>query len=133
MRPLRVDYPFELKSIADHLKKKRLDLDLTQKEVAIMIGVTEDCYYLWEGNKAFPQVQHMPKIIAFLGYLPISIDVSTIMGRIKYYRYINGLSHKKMGKLLNVNTTTVRAWENGDSFPHPENSIQLEALFETIF
>lgn len=108
-------------------------MEMTQKGAATMIGVTEDCYFLWEGNKAFPQVQHMPKIIAFLGYLPISIDVSSIRGRIKYYRYIKGLSHKKMGQLLSVNSTTVGAWESGESIPHPENSKQLEALFETIF
>lgn len=133
MRPLRADYPFELKTIADHLKKKRFDLELIQKEVAMKLGITEDCYYLWEGNKALPQVHHMPKIIAFLGYIPVSIDVSTIMGRIKYYRFMKGLSHKRMGKLLNVNATTIGAWENGVSIPHPENSKQLEGLFETIF
>ncbi len=133
VRPPKVGYPLELRTISDHLRKRRLDLELTQKEAAKTLRVTEDCYNLWECSKVFPQVQHMPKIFAFLEYLPISIDKSTINGRIKYYRNIKGLSLKKMGKLLNVNATTVGAWENGNSIPHLENSIQLEALLSTIF
>lgn len=133
VRPLRAGYPLELKTIADHLRKRRYDLDLIQKEAAKLLKVTEDCYYNWEGGKAFPQIQHMPKVIEFLGYLPMELDVTTFIGRVKYYRFVKGLSYKKMGKLLGVNATTVGAWENGTSLPHPDNSIKIEALFKAIF
>lgn len=133
MRGPRNGYPLELKTIADHLRKRRYDLDLIQKEAAKLLTVTEDCYFNWEGGKAFPQIQYMPKITEFLGYMPVEIDVMVFMGKVKYYRFIKGLSHKKMGKLLGVDATTVGAWENGTSIPHPENSLKFEELFAAIF
>lgn len=126
-------YPLELKTITDHLRKRRFDLGLTQKEAAKKLEVTEDCYYLWEGNKALPQIHHMPNVIQFLGYMPYSVDTTTFKGKIKFYRLKKGLSHKKMGKILGVNATTVGAWENGTGAPYPENAAKLEELFRTIF
>ena len=42
-RPVKLPhgYPVELRSIGDHIRKRRLDLGLLQIEVAVQIGVTE--------------------------------------------------------------------------------------------
>lgn len=84
-----------------------------QKEVGKLIGVSEDCITYWENGRSEPQIQFMPKIIEFLGYMPIEIDTSTIGGKIKANRMRHGLSYKKMGELLNVDASTIGAWEKG--------------------
>ena len=45
-RPLPPAYPRELKTLGDHLRKKRLDLGLLQKDVSQSLGVNET-YILW--------------------------------------------------------------------------------------
>jgi predicted transcriptional regulator len=47
-KPVSQAYPNQLKKIGDHIRKRRLDLGLTQKQVAEMIGVTESSIYHWE-------------------------------------------------------------------------------------
>lgn len=94
-----------------------MDRKLLQKDVAKLIGVSEDCITYWENGRSEPQIQFMPKIIEFLGYMSVDIDISTLGGRIKSYRIQHGLSYKKMGKLLGVDASTVGAWEKGISKP----------------
>ena len=94
-----------------------MDKKLMQKEVAKLIGVSEDSLTGWENGRSEPQIQFVPYIIEFLGYMPIEVDVSTVGGRIKEYRMRHGLSHKKMGKLLGVDASTVGTWENNSSRP----------------
>jgi transcriptional regulator with XRE-family HTH domain len=62
-------YPDTPKTISEHIRKRRLDLNLTQKKLAEIIGVTEASIWNWEhGTK--PELRYMPKIIEFLGYVP---------------------------------------------------------------
>jgi len=53
-------------TIGDHLRK-RLDLGLFQKDVAVFIGVDICTVTNWEKNKGEPQLRFIPKITDFLG------------------------------------------------------------------
>ncbi|MGV3598253.1 MAG: helix-turn-helix domain-containing protein [Bacteroidota bacterium] len=106
-----IGYPENPKTVGEHIRKVRMDRKLLQKEVAKLIGVSEDCITYWENGRSEPQIKFMPYIIGFLGYMPIDTDASTLGGKIKEYRIRHGLSHKKIGKMLDVNATTVSAWE----------------------
>jgi len=119
-----------LKSIAEHLKKRRLELYLKQAEVAKDIGVSEDCITYWENNRSQPQIKYYPKIIQFLGYNPFPVDESTLGGKIKKYRIEQGLSLKKLGKTLKVNISTVGAWESHEHIPNAKKLKILEQLFK---
>lgn len=94
-----------------------------------MIGVSEDAVTYWENNKAQPQVHHYPKVIKFLDYFPFDIDSSTLGGKIMDYRLKNGLSHKKMGKLLEVDGATICDWERSITKPKGE---YLKKLMELL-
>ena len=59
---------FTVVTIRDHIRKKRLDLGLTQIEVAEIIGVKESTVWNWEHGTE-PELRHIPKIIEFLGYV----------------------------------------------------------------
>ncbi len=67
-KPRPEGYPYELNSLGDHIKKKRLDLDLTQKELARLIGVNPGSIGAWEKNLREPQTYLIPTVIDFLGY-----------------------------------------------------------------
>ncbi|KQS37174.1 XRE family transcriptional regulator [Pedobacter sp. Leaf194] len=108
-----------------------MELKLLQKDVAKICGVCEDSITNWEMNKSVPQVQFFPRIIKFLGYLPIEVDMTTLPGRLKAYRYFNGLSQKQMGKILSVDGATICSWELEEHQPHKEMLKKLDAMLAT--
>ena len=65
-KPCRKPYPKELKTYGDHIRKKRLDLNLSQPQVAKIINVTTDTITNWELNRNTPSIRQVHKIIAFL-------------------------------------------------------------------
>jgi DNA-binding XRE family transcriptional regulator len=105
-----------------------MDSKLLQKDVAKILGVSEDCITNWEKNRSNPQIQFTPHIIQFLGYLPFSFDQTTLSGKLKTYRHVKGISQKKLGTMLNVDGATISSWEQGESQPHKQTLIKLYAL-----
>ncbi|MFH1277565.1 MAG: helix-turn-helix transcriptional regulator [Candidatus Eisenbacteria bacterium] len=64
--------------MGDHLRKRRMDLGLLQREVAERLGVAKDTYRFWECNRARPLPRQWEGIIRFLGYRPSSLGDSLI-------------------------------------------------------
>ena len=117
-----------------HIRKKRLQLQMKQGDVAKFIGVTESCIWNWENlqSESMPMIHCMPKIIEFLGYNPIKIDTSTLSGRIKKYRIEHGLSTSGFGELVGVDGSTIGAWEAKTSFPRPSKMEALERIMGKV-
>ncbi len=115
-RPLLPAYPKEIKTLGDHIRKKRLDLGLLQKQVAARIGVAESTVYLWETNRVLPEVRSMPGIINFLGYAPY--DPGWSLGqRLKAIRSALGLSQGEFARRVGLDPSTVAKWERGEHRP----------------
>ncbi|MBB1644568.1 hypothetical protein A9970_11435 [Sphingobacterium sp. UME9] len=112
-KPLPVSMPLNPTTLGEHIRKRRMELRLFQKDVAAIFNVSEDCITYWENNRSEPQIQYYPPIIGFLGYCPFELDASTFAGKIKAYRYLNGLTQKRFAKLMNLDPATVGRWENG--------------------
>jgi DNA-binding XRE family transcriptional regulator len=53
-KPKHFGYPIELKTIGDRLMARRMDLGLYQKDVAALLGVTEDTVCYWENGRVKP-------------------------------------------------------------------------------
>ena len=100
-------------------------MGLFQKEAAERIGVTTDTITNWELNRTEPEIQYLPKIIAFLGYVPFSPGES-FPERLKAYRMLKGLTQWQLARELDVDPTTVRKWESGKSQPRKETREQVE-------
>jgi hypothetical protein len=45
-------YPRELKTLGDHIKRRRLDLSLSLKQVAVGLAVTDETVRNWEQDQA---------------------------------------------------------------------------------
>jgi len=100
----------------EHVRKKRLELGLLQKEVASEVGVDETTVYKWEAGRANPAVRSIPRIIHFLGYAPY--DPGASLGeKLRARRQALGLSQKQFARELGVNESTVVRWEKGKRRP----------------
>ena len=105
-------YPKTLKTLGDHLRKRRLDLKLLQRDVAQKLKVDEASVYNWESNRTRPSLSIIPKIIEFLGYIPFETSNSPTE-KIKTYRQLIGISQKSLAKQLRMDPGTVARWEKG--------------------
>ncbi|MBN1958577.1 MAG: helix-turn-helix transcriptional regulator [Desulfuromonadales bacterium] len=71
--PLKIQPPEELVkepvTLGDHLRRRRLELGLYQKDVAIQIGVTASTIWNWEHGWKIDK-RFVSLIVDFLGYRP---------------------------------------------------------------
>lgn len=111
------------------MRKRRHDLQLLQEDVRKIIKVSTDTITYWENNRSAPQIHFMPRIIEFLGYMPFSHADLSLGQKILKYRIEHGLSHKKLGEILNINASTVGGWERDEFVPKPNNLELLHKLF----
>ena len=116
-KPRPDGYPTDPQTIGEHLKRRRMDLGLFQAAVARQLNVSEDCLCYWENGRNEPRLYQYPVIIAFLGYYPFDHETATFGGKIKRYKYEQGLSNEKLAKVLGVDESTVANWERNKRLP----------------
>jgi transcriptional regulator with XRE-family HTH domain len=117
-KPLSKAYPKELLTLGDHIRKRRLGLMLTQKQVAHAIGVDEATVWNWEKDRTKPLTKQIPAIVSFLGYDPFPSGDRTLADKVLRYRLSNGLSLKKLAMQIGIDPATLSRLErsNGKSF-----------------
>ena len=115
--PVSPAYPKELKSLGNHLKKRRLDLKMLQKEVAEKLGTTVCTVRNWEKNRSNPSLVFIPKIIRFLGYTPYDTSNQDFGKQIAAKRQFLDLSQKQLAHHVGVDPSTIRSWEKGRRRP----------------
>jgi len=86
---------------------------MLQREVAEILEVTEDTITNWENNRGEPQIHYYPKIIQFLGYVPLDIDTSTLAGRMILYRHLKGIRQEELALELGIDASSVCRYEGG--------------------
>jgi len=117
--------------LGDHLRKARLDKGLLQKEVAELIGVTEESIVNWEWGHSYPLIKWMPSIINFIGYDPDRREDDSLASTLLNYRRQHGLKRKLLADKIGVDETTVLWWERGTEVKLKRSKEQLKAFFET--
>ena len=60
--------PKEIRTLGDHIRKKRIELGLRQREVANLLGAAPQSVNAWERNYHRPVLRVFPAIKDFLGY-----------------------------------------------------------------
>jgi transcriptional regulator with XRE-family HTH domain len=131
-KPLPKAYPKELKTPGDHLRKRRLDLKLLQKEVAEKLGVDEATIYNWENNRSSPKLHYIPKIIEFLGYVPFNGEPKTLGERIVNYRCLLGITQKELARQLVIDPSTLGRWERNKAKPQKGLLERLASILPAI-
>ena len=107
-----------MSTLGDHLRKKRLDLGLLQKDVAQRLGVETDSVTNWEKGRTSPRLQLMPRIIEFLGYTPFTVQTGSLGERIVQLRRTLGIRQDRLAHQLGVDPSTLARWERGEGHPN---------------
>jgi transcriptional regulator with XRE-family HTH domain len=105
-----------LKTLGDHLLRRRLTLKLLQRDVAEKIGVDKTSIYNWENNRSKPGLEYMPAIIHFLGYNPMPPS-DRWSDRLINCRTALGISQKHAAERIDVDQSTLARWERGEREP----------------
>jgi len=107
-KPRIHDYSLFPQTVGEHVRKVRIERDLSQLDVARLIGVSDESIYYWENARSVPQVQFYPAIIAFLGFYPFSHDTRTIAGKLQQLINCNGWTRAACAKTLQLDSGTIK-------------------------
>jgi transcriptional regulator with XRE-family HTH domain len=124
--------PKTLKTWGDHVTKRRLEQGLLQREVARDLGVDETTIHNWERGHSDPALRFIPAIIRFLGYTLGTPTANSFGERIASIRRIQGLSQKRLAKMLEVDPSTVARWERGAVEPSTPLFVRLRKSFPQL-
>ena len=94
------EYPAEIQTLGDHIRKHQLDLGLLQKQVAVQLPTTPRAHN-WESGHISPGFWYFSAIRLFLGYLPIP-DTGTLADELEVHRFVRGWSQKEAARDLGV-------------------------------
>ena len=130
-RSLPKAYPRKFKTTGYHIRKKRLDLNLCQYEVAQIIGVDKTTVFNWERNYSSSEQNQIPKVIKFLGYLPFE-EPETLGEKIAYYRWLKGMTQKELACQLGADPTTLARWERGERVPSGAYRERLISFLDSL-
>jgi len=129
--PLTKQSPKELTedpvTLGDHLRRRRFELGLYQKDVAVKIGVTTSTLWNWENNCSSITLRCMPKIIKFLGYNPVPCPDGQI-DRLAWYKLVNGLPLEELGAMMGRDPEQLSDWLSGRHKPCQRNIEKIESF-----
>ena len=131
-RPKSAAYPRQINTLGDHVRKRRLELGLFQRQVAELIGADKMTIANWEGQRSHPALIFMPALIRFLGYNPLP-ESDTLAGRLKRYRISQGHTRKSIARRLGIDQCTVARWERGDRTPDGLYAKLVQKLLASYF
>jgi transcriptional regulator with XRE-family HTH domain len=108
------------KTLGQHLKKRRLQLGLLQRDLSQRFKLEKETYATWEKDRCYPAMRHWPGIIEFLGYDPNPAPVTT-GEKLLAFRRTFGISRRKLSKQLGVDEGTLWKWETEQRTPTRNN------------
>lgn len=106
-------YNFSPKTLGGHVLKRRLYLKLSQSQLAKLLGVSTETILNWELNYKRPSINHIGKLIKFLGYDPESPSSNSIADLLLAKRRELGWTQKVAARNLGIDPCTWSSWECG--------------------
>ena len=119
--------PKDLRTSGDHLRRRRLELGLSQADLASRLSVSPKTIRNWETSHRTPTTRSLGPIRDFLGYDPLP-QLSSVARRLREYRLARGWTRAKLATQLGVRTVTISRWERGRTLPrrgHLERVLDL--------
>jgi transcriptional regulator with XRE-family HTH domain len=102
--------------LGEEIRKRRLDLNLRQIDVAKIIGCHEMTVVNWEKGYASPRINHLPKVVEFLGFNPLQ-KCDTLAQQMVSHRKSFGITQKEFARKLGVDPSTLGRWERRERAP----------------
>ena len=93
-----------------------MDVGLSQRKLAKMLGVDKKSVENWEGRGIEPARWVTPKIDEFLGLRALA-KIENLGERLSAYRRSLGISQERLAILIGVDRCTIARWETGATTP----------------
>lgn len=133
-KPIPPGYPATPNTVGEHIRKRRLDLGIQQKDLAEHLGIPPKTVSNWETNKQPPTYLFIPRIVAFLGYIPFtSLGATNESGNVLTARVLLGLTQREAARRLGVCKDTLSSWEHGRSVPTQQHTKVLETFINSAY
>jgi transcriptional regulator with XRE-family HTH domain len=117
-------------TLGEHLRKRRVELGLSQREVAKHMGYCWSTLLNWEKGKTQPAVDSIPAIIAFLGYDPFPPPTS-LSEQLAALRRKSGWTIKQVARQLGVDESTLGRWEK-TGIPWDRHRVIVAAFLQMV-
>jgi transcriptional regulator with XRE-family HTH domain len=118
-----------LNSIGDHIRKVRLDRGLLQREVAQILGGNATTVRCWEKKRNHPSLPFLPRIAAFLGYVPWERPPRNLGEKMARARKWLGITQEELAREIGVDPATLARWEKGSGRPFKKSMFHLKNCF----
>lgn len=133
-KPPPEGFPTDPETLGTRFRKRRMDLGLQQKEVAMRLGVHPDTIKNWENGGTEPALKSVPKVLEFLGGFTLTSPDpgEDFTGWFTLARRKLGLTQWESADRLGVAEKTVRSWERGEHEPNAQHQEELEELLTSL-
>jgi transcriptional regulator with XRE-family HTH domain len=121
------DWTDEPRTLGDHLKKRRREFDLLQREAAVRLGVSVDTYRGWEIGRIRPGPGAWVRIIGWLGYDPTP-EPNSIGERLRAKRRALGWTEAEAAAHFGCDDSTIRRYERGIRLPAGQRLHSVQAF-----
>lgn len=121
------DYSEAPQTLGQHLKKRRKELGLFQREAAARMGIVKETYANWEKNKTKPVAAQFRPVRTFLGYDP-SPEATTLAERVEARRRDLGVTFDQIAGHLGWDPATLTRYLNGTWRMPANRMVALELL-----
>lgn len=99
------------KSLGACLKRRRLELEWTQRDCANHFGVLKDSYQKWEWNQITPVIYRQKMICEFLGFNFWDDGTNSFSNRLRLFRIESKLTQTELAKVLGIGTHSIERIE----------------------
>lgn len=124
----------EENTLGQRLKKNRMKLGLSQKQLSIKCNISRGAIIGYENDSVHPSKEALIKLskVIDLNYICVSeyskFILSNYSNIIKNWRIKNNLTVRKAAKILNVDSTTLNRWEKGTYMVSKNNYERVKAI-----
>lgn len=125
LKPKETD--FEPKTLGEHVRNRRLELKLSQRQMAERLAVNPCTVLNWEKGHTEPPIEAVPAIVRFLGYNPFP-EPRSLPERLLAKRRAMGWSIRQAAQKLGVDPGTWRDWERGRTVLYHEHRVLVARL-----
>ncbi|MBL6614572.1 MAG: helix-turn-helix transcriptional regulator [Reyranella sp.] len=124
------DYPENPKTLGEHLRKRRRELGLLQREVAGQMGIAVETLINWEKDRTRPVAAQFRPVIDFLGYDP-SPEPKILAERVEAKRRVLGVTFEQVANYLGWDTGSLSRYLNGTWRLSSDRQGTLEAFLSS--
>jgi transcriptional regulator with XRE-family HTH domain len=121
------DYSEEPQTLGEHLKKRRKELGLLQREAAERMGISAETVANWESGKTKPVAAQFRPVVEFLGYDPTPAP-TTLRERLEAKRRLLGATFAQVARYLGWDPGTLSRYLNGTWRMSPDRTAVLGAF-----